>query len=248
MKKRSLLTAVVMLVVSAILLTSSTYAWFAGTHEARVSKVATSVSGADAGNVQVAVSDAGPWKTSLDADALYSGNTQLDPIDVLNPKTNMSSICTADYDSTNFEVSQTGSALHYVWYVRAQHFTEGQNIVIPVSFTSSDAIYGVVKVNNTNYFYGPSTYKSCYNVTAAVEGGTVNGIIDDNDTVTGTLSETMTPDGPTSISVAASSTPIQVDVYVWAEGQDAACVGGVDVSGAGFTFGTTGTNQGIHLG
>lgn len=69
MKKRSLFAAVAMLIVSAMVLTSATYAWFASGTKASVGEIKASVSKSD-GTLLVATdltanSGAGNWKTDL---------------------------------------------------------------------------------------------------------------------------------------------------------------------------------------
>jgi len=284
MKKRSLFAAVAMLIVSAILLTSSTYAWFAAQHEATVAKVVAHVSGADAGNVQVSMSNTTGWTTSLGVeDILGTGVTykQLTPVDIEPFTVGMETIQNADFDTTNYTVGtgSTDDMLIYNWYVRAVNRGSNDEILIPVTFSSGTCLYGVIYVDDVLYTTtvsgtdttalwgtgGNDSYVSLGDVTSAIEGGTTKkGIIDsDNDTITGTLGAQVTANmngGSThtiSIDISGESasgagTAHKITVKVWAEGQDAQCVGGINVTDGGFTFGqeNTGnsTGAGIHLG
>ena len=63
MKKRSLFAAVAMLIVSAVVLTSATYAWFASGTEVTVSTVSADVSNSD-GSIKISA-DGSNWKTTL---------------------------------------------------------------------------------------------------------------------------------------------------------------------------------------
>ena len=65
MKKRSLVAALAMLMVSAIVLTSSTYAWFATSNKAQVTGVQASVENADGSILISATGDEGTFATSV---------------------------------------------------------------------------------------------------------------------------------------------------------------------------------------
>lgn len=65
MKKRSLVAAIAMLMVSAIVLTSSTYAWFATSNKAQVTGVQASVENADGSILISATGEDGSFATSV---------------------------------------------------------------------------------------------------------------------------------------------------------------------------------------
>jgi len=256
MKKRSLFAAVAMLIVSAVVLTSATYAWFQASHEATVAKVTAVASGADAGSVQVSANSSSGWTTSLSAaDLGYSADVTLDPADV-NPASSMSNIYAMDFDGTNY-TRGNGSILQYTWYVRSLHAESGKSITIPVSFSSGTCIYGAIAVDGTLVTNGGSTavwgpasdsYVSLGTCTAATDGNSgTAGIVESGEETTGSLGATVTVNSVASITAAADGSAHTITVYVWAAGQDSDCVGSVSISDAGFTFGTTGANQGIRL-
>ncbi|MBQ2812726.1 MAG: hypothetical protein IJE63_05680, partial [Clostridia bacterium] len=73
MKKRSLVAALAMLMVSAIVLTSSTYAWFATGKTAKVSNVSATVGNSD-GNILVSA-DGENFNTSISFDDFVADST-----------------------------------------------------------------------------------------------------------------------------------------------------------------------------
>ncbi len=73
MKKRSLFAAVAMLIVSAVVLTSATYAWFASGSKADIGTIGASISNSD-GTLLISV-DSTNWGTNLEyADWFPGGN------------------------------------------------------------------------------------------------------------------------------------------------------------------------------
>ncbi len=74
MKKRSLFAAVAMLIVSAIVLTSATYAWFVVGSDADITGISVEVAGADSG-VQVRLYNSGNWSGSLSGSTLATDTT-----------------------------------------------------------------------------------------------------------------------------------------------------------------------------
>jgi len=265
MKKRSLLTAVVMLVVSAILLTSSTYAWFQASHNATVDIVKSGVQGELAGNVLVKATREGAkdWDTSLTNEDLY-GTTQsktLSPLDIDPTGGSVSTLKYADFDTQNYEV-KTGSStsyLTYSWKVKAVNAAAGTNILIPVSFTSGSFGYGVVAVDGNLWrtngtsgdvvVWGPASGSyyplgTCTKATDAT-GGTAGVIDAGEETGTGTISATAVTVNADNVEISVSAASEHtITVYVWAEGQDTDCVGSGSISDVGFSFGGT---DGIRL-
>jgi len=259
MKKRSLFAAVAMLLVSAILLTGSTYAWFIKGQSAYVDLVKAKVTGDDESSVQVALNqNNAQWVTSLaDTDLGYSGNTTVPVLD-FNPKTNATSAWVADYDGSNFDVreataSEFNGMLKYSFKVRAIGGTSSQNIKIPVSFNAGSpaAICGAITLDNdstASYIFGPSggysmvnTVDSAIDVIPASNNG--KGIIDaTNDSITYKTGESaltaVTMDTNTYILLSADSVHT-IYVTIWAEGQAPACTGSLNIEDCGFTFGST---------
>jgi hypothetical protein len=255
MKKRSLVAAVAMLIVSAVLLTSATYAWFAGGAIASVQKATATVEGG-AGNVQVSHNATTGWDNEVTLAELGLTNaTSLTPIDVVPGQDgDHFTVYGCSYDGTSFAASEStldGNALVYTWYVRSVDVKDTtKKIGVTVAFdpgTSSNYVYGAVCVDNEapmiysalNDSYNPFGGASL----TATENATVrNGIVntgDNSDTIDGSLGST--------VSASANATNLKLDLtaagayhtikcVVWAEGQDASCFGTNSCSGAGFTF------------
>jgi len=258
MKKRSLFAAVAMLIVSAILLTSSTYAWFQASHDATVDIVKGDASGSLEGNVLVK-SATKDWSTSLAmSDLGFSADKELHPLDIDPTGGSVSTIKFADFDTQNFTVSNgnTTSYLTYSFQIKAVNAAEGAKISIPVNFTSGAFAYGVVEYDGNLvrdpstdkvYIWGPSgnSYYSVGTCTKAVDGtGSNAGVIDSGEETSGQIASTATQvympaDG--EILIPALSTAKTITVYVWVEGQDTDCVGSGSVSDVGFQFGDSTT-------
>ena len=250
MKKRSLFAAVAMLIVSAIVLTSSTYAWFAASHDATVNQVAASIKASDLGNIQVKVSG-GQWKTSLSAEELYAAGNGAkafaNAVDY-NPTVSLSAVKVADFDGSNYTVSNgsLGDVLIYSFDVRALNAEAGKSISVPVTFAPGNvpAIFGAIRVDSdalATKIYGSGGYTQVGTVTAATDKnttGNTNGVIDaDEPTDSNTLGTTVTANGGISDTLTLdASTEHTITVYVWAEGQNVNCVDTIDISGCGFTF------------
>jgi hypothetical protein len=261
MKKRSLFAAVAMLIVSAIVLTSSTYAWFsAAGSAATVEKVICSVNGRDQGNVQVANAQKSSWVTTLTASSAGTGNTNMSPVsyDPLNGN----GARTISYNGEKFSAgtaAESGSMVEYTWYVRAISGYDGKKIYITTSFDagSEGVMYGAVKVGddgNWNVFGAAAGYTYLGTVTAANDDGSTATVVDSTDTgitsgqalgqvydSTNINSSSVTYSIPAATVAANTTNGIPVYVKVWAEGQSANCHGTVNNQGAGFEF----TN--IHL-
>lgn len=73
MKKRSLFAAVAMLIVSAVVLTSATYAWFASGSRADIDTIGASISNSD-GTLLISV-DSTNWGTNLEYADWFPGGT-----------------------------------------------------------------------------------------------------------------------------------------------------------------------------
>ena len=73
MKKRSLFAAVAMLIVSAVVLTSATYAWFASGSKADIDTIGASISNSD-GTLLISV-DSTNWGTNLEYADWFPGGT-----------------------------------------------------------------------------------------------------------------------------------------------------------------------------
>jgi len=251
MKKRSLFAAVAMLIVSAIVLTSSTYAWFSSQAKANVNQVTANIVAGDVGNVQVQTGSTS-WKSSLSNSELGGNFTGLLPVDYY-PKTTTDTEKTLTYDGMYFtNVTAPDSTLikSYSWNVKAMQADNTKKIKIPVTFglnsgsTNNPCLCGAIVVDAsgsspTTYTFGSgSGYNTLGTITAATESGTANGIIDTGEFAdTEAFGTTVTFDNPSEIYITSNiATAHTIDCYLWVEGQHPACTGStVDITG-GFTF------------
>lgn len=267
MKKRSLFAAVAMLIVSAIVLTSSTYAWFATTQQAYADKVVAKVSGSDAGNVLISAgTNSENWKGHLEASELYSaGNGIIDPVPVVDwdPINDFNNCSVATFDGQNYTVAAgTQSSIpYYTFRVKALNVPNDGNtydIQIPVQFTGGStaaAIHGAIKIDSGNVttIYGGQTYYPIDNsnrMTTATDStgtGHNSGVIDAGEFSSGALTSAVGNTGTTPLTITnvSSNDTHTITVFLWAEGQDRACTGSINVTDAGFTFGTS--SAGIKL-
>lgn len=263
MKKRSLLTAVVMLIVSAIVLTSSTYAWFTAQNNANIAKTTASVTGEQLGNILVKTEHK-DWSTSLAAEDLVpDGNKTLDPVDIDPMKKangdagSVSTIQSANFDTLNYVVDSTagqGGMLVYSFDIKAVNATSGQNISLPVAWAPGGAFaYGVIAIDGTlatktvsgnteTILWGPASGSNSYvalgSVTAATDdsSGTA-GIIEAGEPTDGnSLGRTVTANASGETLTMSADAEHTVTVYIWAEGQDSDCVGSGALASTGFTF------------
>ncbi len=186
MKKRSLVAAVAMLVVSAIVLTSATYAWFAASSTASVGTMSTAVANND-GSLQVkaTISAAGTpaWKTALTA-ADYSGYaTTLTPVSMsIANVADGPSFYKVAYDGVSFSVAEdtNGTATDFmtygfdVQYVNAAGGAAKTFKIVPTWADTSNFCYALIKVecgSTTKYYMlGGNSYVP---VTAIAAGTTI---------------------------------------------------------------------------
>ena len=260
MKKRSLVAALAMLVVSAIVLTSSTYAWFATSSEAKVEAMSAKVSNNDG---SLTVQATGDWaaagstkKTVITAsDYLNTVATKLIPVSVYLD--NGFKAGKVEYDAASFKnYSDANPNTEYLTYQFTVEYvaaaeTDGKVFIKPTFTTTSEFCYGLLAITvdgTTTYhkFASSGSYEAVKACPAAVTDNG-NSIIDSADT--GYSAANMVADPLADATPAASGTSFElmnvtknttgkavVDVYVWAEGQDAQCTGNVSAADSYFTF------------
>lgn len=253
MKKRSLVAAVAMLLVSALVLTSATFAWFAKGTATSVTTMTTTVTNSD-GSLLVAAKNAdGFFKTSISADdfiatgdyeGLTATNNALKPVDMkLATLSSEPVFYGCSYDGYTFTAgaAASGDYLVYNWYIKAD---KAGTIELNPSFnagTGTGFVYGLVRVNNICHVYGTSsdTYTPFDdNNLTATEAGTPNGVVEAGEVGAGALAaNAVSVTNDASIQIAATANQVYtVTCYIWAEGQDTGCFGSVSNSGATFSF------------
>ena len=262
MKKRSLFAAVAMLIVSAIVLTSATYAWFAASSTATVTGFSASVTNSDGSLMVSGDNDFATWGYTIAAADIGTNNkavaTNLVPVSV-TPNYNS----TGDYKVVGGAFGQGSS----VWTGRAAAAgTDYTTYTFKVKSTVDATITGSLTSLNVqkNYLraaiyvdgelkqvygaasaaaYEPIQWTSAYETTPSSLTGTDaddDWIMDwtdasNNEGVPLEASYTGTSNNATFTFSATTDTEYEVVVLIWAEGQDPNCVG--SASGEAISFG-----------
>jgi hypothetical protein len=216
MKKRSLVAAVAMLLVSALVLTSATFAWFAKGKTATVGELQAKCVNSDGALLVAAQNSDEFFKTSIDYNDFHLANSalvggqvegvqqynQLDPVDIKFASNHKGdpTILGCNYNGTTFTPNATpGKYLEYTFYIKA--VGNDQVIDLKPSWNAGTSaapyVYGAIKCDGMAdatqwYIFGQSsrTYTpfDSGSWTKAVEqtGQAPNGIVDAGDTITGT--------------------------------------------------------------
>ncbi len=269
MKKRSLVAALAMLVVSAIVLTSSTYAWFAASDSAKVEAVNAQVANANGAITLKAIhnaSDNALEKVSLSAADFDKAADNLTPVSLHATEDGTVKILKAGLSGSTFKNEgtpvDTGASeadyLHYSFDVKYTNGTaDAKTIEMTPTWTAGTSYtYALVLIKSSAgavedvLFFNNGGYSAVTQMTGDVTDENGNSIIDETEanaagavvtamTLTpassGTAMDFMTVEG-TAEGATAQPVVKNVEVYVWAEGNDADCVTGVPVGTAQVNF------------
>lgn len=230
-KMKKLIPALCLLLVSATLLGTSTYAWFSMNTTVSVSSMqikATAsknllISGSNSDG-----SDKGEYKASL---ALTTKNESLVPVSTANTTTptffklkdtgSKMEADSAEYkDDTTFAAATANDYVKETMYVKSTG-QDATNLKAKVSFTGGTealdpAIRIMFVVGSNAYVYAPvAGYTAGYKAIASLdESGkpvltSTNVTISNNDTAI--------------LSSLTADQAVKIEVYIWYEGQDASC-------------------------
>lgn len=109
MKKRRILLALIMLVISGVSLTTATYAWFTANRQVTVDEI--DVKASASGGIQISA-DATNWSNEVDLDDLTSIDTNFIPTSALKPVTTVgANEETGKFDFYLGELDETGNAV-----------------------------------------------------------------------------------------------------------------------------------------
>lgn len=261
MKKRSLVAALAMLVVSAIVLTSSTYAWFATSSAATVDKIsATVTNNKGALTVQATGTNAAnnTKKTTLSSNDYKNLATYLQPVTLyIDSAVNVNKV---DYDASAFSnfAAATKNTEYLYYEFNAEYVNGGENaatvVITPEFTTEAQFCYGLLAVTldstTTYYVYDAAggSYVPLKALSSTVsDDGNVANIVDEGDTnysaadmadvITTKATSKTSGDQFELMSVDAGTTKTaHIAVYVWAEGQDQQCSGIVSSAASSFNF------------
>ncbi len=253
MKKRSLVAAIAMLMVSAIVLTSSTYAWFATGTTAKVSGISAQVSNTS-GNITISANGT-DWSTALEYAAFQgqAGNftpSDFSPVsfDPINQAFIAGSIAQGeDAGDTNtfgkLVFTPATATNDNTKFIKMKVYVKSSvdctvNVSADMSGSTYQFIYGAIfeDDNTTNYqVYNTAsrTYVPVIQATPGIDADT-DGIMESTDTLTdgnaytGLASQAVTTSTSDVVSLSLTADqPKTITVYVWAEGNDALCVGNI---------------------
>jgi len=243
MKKRSLVSAIVMLVVSALLLSTATYAWFASNQSVQVSTITGYVSSTD-GSISISAENtANSWKSAISkTDLQYQGNTN-NFSDTLDPKS-FKDGSFLDGAFANDGVSFTSSAdtnvnfIRYTFYLKST--IDNTACTITPTVETSNFVYVCVLADN-RYYYFSSDSGSYYPITAIGQATDRNAdcIIDEAEGSALVDNAQITSSNEGAIAITLGQTAKSVTVWMWAEGQDPQCIGGSAASVNNISFNIT---------
>lgn len=248
MKKRSLVAALAMLMVSAIVLTSSTYAWFATATTAQVSGINAKIENA-AGSIYVSA-DKANWASSLSAADLAASGKITQSLTTVSYNPASDQFFAGQFGSgaqaTTFTLTGAEAVAGYnraTVYLKAEQ--AGTVTVTPSlagTMTGAEFIYASVKVNGNQIFLGaandsyyPILPESLGTNGTAYDTNPQNGIIDSaeigqnggtgcklGNLVQVSTNQTITFD---VAAYASDADIVSIEIYLWAEGQDDDCIG-----------------------
>jgi len=263
-KKRAILSAVAMLVVSAIALSSATYAWFAASDNVAVDQLSTKVT-ASAGAILVSADNnqTDDWDTKLTISdiagvasnvlpaGLVAGTSELKPVSI-SFADNTKKYGTLAQDETDNKIkfnsvdesiaggtNTTGRYINYKVWLKYDATSGTKTVTVDPTFTSIiPYTYAATVYSSTPIVYGSSTtgYKPVITNVVAKEDVNGNGIMDAGEIAPALLGTLIETDNTDTFTIVLTAgVPQSFDVYIWAEGQDPACTGGAAAQGS-FNF------------
>ena len=245
MKKRSLIAAIAMLIVSAVVLTSATYAWFASGSTATVTAISGNVQNSD-GSILLSADGGTTWLATIGegnfTQATLAKAANYTPVDV-DPRTTTPVILGGALTSGVWTKGTAAAGTDYTEFsFKVKTTVDVATVTCTPAFATGVAFgYAAVIVDDHIYVYGSAANRTynCFESSITTANDTnANDIIDAGDTACPTLN-TVTATNPGTITFSTTAgDPVDVRVLIWAEGQDAACTGTVaqQAIGIGFSF------------
>ena len=246
MKKRSLFAAVAMLIVSAVVLTSATYAWFASGSNAYVESISATITNSD-GSILLSADGGTTWLSTIGqgnfTNATGSFSSAYAPVSVTPAATPI--VVGGQLDGSNFTGAAATAGTQYTQFTYKLKTTVDANVTCTPAFSTAVAYgYALVIVNGTTYLYGNDTTRTYYPIATAADPTTIAGVdsnnnfvMDSGDTSCPTLGGIQQPTNAGSIAISTTANnPVDITVLIWAEGQDLACNGTVNAQEIGIAF------------
>ncbi len=233
-QKRAILAAIAMLVVSAVALSSATFAWFSAGDSVNVADVGASVSNST-GSILISKNNA-DWVTSLTATDLATVGTNLLPTQLIpvsvTPSTSGAQVVAANIEDGVFTATglASGGFIKYVVYVKA---TVDCTATVTPTFAAGAAgtfCYGMVEHSASTLVLNPAArtyYPIEDDALTCSDNNPANDIVDAAESATG-LGDVVTSVATGNISLTLTADVSQLlTIYVWAEGQDSTCRGAI---------------------
>jgi hypothetical protein len=243
-KKRALLSAIAMLIVSAVVLSSATFAWFIAGTTASVTGIQATVSSGS--SVQVSAEATANFSNTVDMatlklqptnsfpgslTAISTGNTPADGAFFLGNLTNA-----YVFTSSTIAPANIGDYLvKFTVYVRCS--TAGSVTLTGSNFATSgnSMVYGATQIDGTGpvkVWAADNTTLGYNGISTAVAGTDANhdGIISASEKTAGTLTTIVPLGNIQTLTIPFSGTVDEthsLTIFMWLEGQDAQCSGSV---------------------
>jgi len=258
MKKRSLFAAVAMLIVSAVVLTSATYAWFASGSKADISNISASITNND-GTLQIASTNSGaananwgyhldltdfPAQTNLTSSTLIPVSFDVNAGTIVDGQILQDTTDNTKYNFSTTGTAQTSGYIHLTFWVRASKactVTVTPNLSSQSRFiycaatstgaTNSPDIQGGTNAAGYTAITQTGGTRTCED---ANKDYIVNAAEDTNSNLLGNSVALSQNHMQLTFSAAEATalTAKQVEVYLWAEGNDPGCTGDVQTASA----------------
>lgn len=235
MRKSALLSSVAMLIVSAIVLTSATYAWFSASNRVEVKEISATVESSS--GLLISIDKGASWKTSVDVSS-YKANS-FSPVSTATGANG--SFVTGAYkdDVLKLEAATAGGQGQFMQYDLWVKGPDGTTVTVTPNFDGTEdnvkkimkfALYDTVAGKFLN-----SGVIAADGSTAGYEGTSATGDLTAEDTSGAYLTEGTAVAEVASYSFALSGVH-QFIAYVWVEGNDEDCKAEDIVSGSDLAF------------
>lgn len=262
MKKSALLSSVAMLIVSAIVLTSATYAWFSSSKVVAVEELDASVKVTT--GLLISVDKGGEWGTQVDfADAVsvngtwgagYQNDMVFDPVSTADGETWISAVYNEDTSTLDTSAAVVGTNLVAVPLWVTGPVDANVKAVVKFDGTDSQAAkcmkFALVPANEA----GDAVASGAYADAVAAEANADNKFMGISSAGTAATSGAYVSDGGKTINEVAADggitftipagtstdAPMKYVAFLWLEGNDADCeMLKFDVAGEDVTFAMT---------
>ncbi len=221
MRKSALLSSVAMLIVSAIVLTSATYAWFSASTQANVTGIEATV---ETSTGILISTDGSSWKTNINFAGFTPDNFA--PCSTADGAT----FVTGGYQNDQLELKPATAGTELVWQDLYVKGTAGEDVTVAPVFTCDANIAKAVKFAlydmSANKFLGGGVV-AADGSTGTYSGTSYNGNMaaNDDDAFTATANtSTVTEITASALSFELTGSAQRFKLCVWVEGNDADCV------------------------